>query len=136
MWIIYTDDTHPNSQYHGAIELIFDGKEAAALECVTTHQAHVAGEADPQAEYVDLATLQPVAKTVLGASLSASSVAADGVSEVTLSGLPVPFTVMINGDDVIVDDGSLEFSTDTPGEYTIMCQSAQYLTESFTVYAV
>jgi len=136
MWIIYANATHPDSQTRGQIDLIFDGKEVAAQQCVGDYQSMIEGEADPQLQYVDAATFEVVDKTALAANLSADTVVADGTSEVVLAGLPMAFTVSVNGEEVEVDDGSLEFSTDAPGSYFIQCQAAKYIAESYTVYAI
>ncbi len=135
MWLIYTNETHPESQRHGQIELIYDGTREAAESCLKPNQSIVQADADPQVHWIDISTGQRMDRAPLGATLSSDTLVADGFSEVILSGLPVPFNISINDQAVLVDNGSLEFSTDTPGEYRILCQSAQYHAERFVIYA-
>tara|TARA_A100001037_G_C14860273_1_gene504867 strand:- start:177 stop:575 length:399 start_codon:yes stop_codon:yes gene_type:complete len=75
-------------------------------------------------------------RTELNATWDAETVAADGTAEIVLSGLPVPCTVYVDGNAVAVDDGSLEFSADVPGEYKVRVDEAAYLEQEWTVNAV
>ena len=75
-------------------------------------------------------------KTELSATWSAETVAADGTAEIVLSTLPIPCTVYVDGAAVVVEDGSLEFSTEAIGEYKIRVNEAAYLEKEWTVNAV
>jgi hypothetical protein len=77
-----------------------------------------------------------VARAALTATWSSETVAADGTTEVVLSTLPAPCTVYIDGEAVIVDDGSLEFSAGTAGEYNVRVNEAAYLEKEWTIDAV
>jgi hypothetical protein len=135
-WILYNSTDHPNVGQHGMIILIHDGSQAAASSCLQPYQALLSGIADPRTQYVDPSTFEIRDKQTLDLTLSSDTVAADGVSEVTLSGLPVPCVLDINGHDVFVDDGTLEFSTDQVGTHHIFCTFAPYFEERKIVYAV
>jgi hypothetical protein len=69
--------------------------------------------------YVDLETHQPVAKTPLTYSAPSLTVPADGTTELVISGLPVPASARGPFGKILVEDGSLELTFDTPGSYTV-----------------
>ena len=75
------------------------------------------GRHDPQTHYV-----------VDGAVVEKST-AAPTVSGLSVTGLPVPCHVVIlpDGDEVIVDDGSLEVDADMPGPYRLFVRSVTHL---------
>ena len=75
-------------------------------------------------------------KSELSATWSAETVAADGTAEIVLSTLPIPCTVYVDGAAVVVEDGSLEFSTEAIGEYKIQVNEAAYLEKEWTINAV
>lgn len=75
-------------------------------------------------------------KAAITATWDADTVTADGTSEIVLSGLPVPCTVYIDGNAVSVDDGSLEFSTDSIGYYKISIDEQAYLPIEWTINAI
>jgi len=75
-------------------------------------------------------------RAALTATWSAETVAADGITEIVLSALPVPCTVYIDEEAVLVDDGSLEFSADTPGEYSFRVNEAAFLEKEWFIDAV
>ena len=96
----------------------------------------VAGDFDPALYYIDTAgptlTLRVLLNTV--ATWSATTVVADGISTITLSGLPNPSTIQVINSpldvalihDFVVTDGSLVFATSSVGSYTINAQSFPY----------
>ena len=75
-------------------------------------------------------------KSELSATWSAETVAADGTAEIVLSTLPIPCTVYVDGAAVVVEDGSLEFSTEAIGEYKIRFNEAAYLEKEWIINAV
>ena len=75
-------------------------------------------------------------RTALSASWDSTTVVADGASEIVLSGLPVPCSVYIDGNAVLVEDGSLEFSADAPGDYNVRVDEVAHLEQEWTVSAV
>lgn len=60
-------------------------------------------------------------------------VQANNIDKVTCSGLPIPFTVQIDTDEYVIDDGVFEFSTDIAGEYKITPLTFPYFRETITV---
>jgi hypothetical protein len=79
-----------------------------------------------------------VLKEPLPGTWDVNSIAADGAETATLSGLPNPTMITITGpvqNAVEVIDGSLEFSTDTPGSYTVTASAFPYLDQVTTVEA-
>ena len=57
--------------------------------------------------------------TPLPATWNKTSITADGVDEAVLSDLPIPCTVYLDDQEIVVDDGSFEFSTDDAGIYRV-----------------
>ena len=75
-------------------------------------------------------------KHELTASWSADSVTANGTAEIVLSPLPIPCTVYLDGDVVVVEDGSLEFSTEAVGFYRVMVDEPAYFQKEWVINAV
>ena len=75
-------------------------------------------------------------KTELSATWSAETVAADGTAEIVLSTLPIPCPVYVDGAAVVVEDGSLEFSTEAIGKYRIYINEVAYLEKEWIINAV
>ena len=55
--------------------------------------------------------------------------------EATLSGLPIPCTVYVDGTPVEVLDGSFEFSAEVPGDYRIRVDETMFLTKDWIIDA-
>ena len=75
-------------------------------------------------------------KSEISATWSAETVTADGSSEVVLSTLPTPCTVYVDGTKVVVEDGSLEFSTEAIGKYRIRINEPAFLDKEWIINAV
>jgi len=89
--------------------------------------------------YVDI-TVTPhelKQKISLPFTLSSSTLIADGIDEIAITGLPNPVTVTWP-DNLVeeVTDGIIEFSVDQVGTYTITIESIPYLTEVINVEAI
>jgi hypothetical protein len=69
-------------------------------------------------------------------TLSNTSVLANEIDAVVLQHLPIPCTVTVANAVYEVDDGTLEISFDTPGEYQVTVTSFPYLDKTFTVEAI
>lgn len=82
------------------------------------------GETDTH--YVNVVTGQVLNRPKMSVSVTTNSIPADGVSEAVISGLPNPTTASVNGNEVTVTDGTLEFSADLPGVYRIDLKSWPY----------
>jgi len=75
-------------------------------------------------------------KASLTATWDATTVVADGVAEIVLSGLPVPCTAIIDHEQtVVVTDGSLEFSADVAATYSIIVDEVAFIRKEWTVSA-
>lgn len=134
-WVIYNNDQHPDPRIRGEIELVYEGDEAMAQQCVRSNQTLIEAVADPQNDYVDVATETVMAKQALALALDKDTIVADGIDQAVLSGLPVPFDVEVNGAIVTVSDGTLEISTTDAGVHRICVGSAAYHQQRFKVYA-
>ena len=58
-------------------------------------------------------------RTPLPATWNKTLITADGVDEAVLATLPIPCTVYVDDQSIVVDDGSFEFSSDDAGIYLI-----------------
>jgi len=134
-WVIYFDASHPDPYLRGEIKQIYHGPEVNALQCVGSNQSILEAEADPHNDYIDLATLSIAQKQTLNLVLSKDTIAADDLDEAVISGLPIPYTVYVNEQAVVVDDGTLEIASDTPGVHRVTVGGAMYHQERFVIYA-
>ena len=75
-------------------------------------------------------------KASLTATWDSTTVVADGVAEIVLSGLPVPCTAIIDHEQtVVVTDGSLEFSAGVAATYSIIVDEVAFIRKEWTVSA-
>ena len=81
--------------------------------------------------YILLGAITP--RVALSASWDKQTIDADGVDEATLSGLPIPCTVTVDKDDIIVTDGSFEFSASSVGNYRVIVDEVAYLRQEWTI---
>lgn len=136
----------------GRIEALYRGTAAeAALQAARGWRilGPVAGPADPAADlaldpavqYVDPETATLRERPACPAEIDRTKIAADGAEVVTLSGLPVPATVIVARDGlnrarvIAVPDGELVWDTDLPGTYTFTVQGWPWRDGLFTVTA-
>lgn len=98
-----------------------------------TTQDYVEGEASSETMYVNPDTKEVVVQAALSAVWDTLEIAANGTDTATLSDLPMPCTVFIDGSPTEVIDGSLEFSATSPGNYHIMIDEVQYLKEEWVI---
>lgn len=74
-----------------------------------------------------IATLRPVL------ALSKTSIAADGIDTATATGLPIPFAVDIDGEEIEINDGVFDFCHTIPGTYTITPRTFPYQSKPIEV---
>ena len=60
---------------------------------------------------------------------------ADGVDTATLSGLPVPCQVMVDGVVYDVDDGSLELTVTSPGDFYVWLDHPAHINKGWRIHA-
>jgi hypothetical protein len=72
----------------------------------------------------------------LGASWDKTEITANGIDEATLSGLPDPCTVRIDGEPHVIVGGQLELSATNPGSYLVQINEVAYLSEQWEITAV
>ena len=77
-----------------------------------------------------------VEKGTLTATLDKTVIDADGIDEAVLSPLPAPIEVQLDGQTIVVEDGSFELSTDYAGPYHIVIDDPRYVREVWYVNAV
>lgn len=94
--------------------------------------------------YFDFSAGAPKLKPEMGVSANKTTVQADGVDSVVISGLPtqdpngqpIEVRVGIGSDVYAVTDGVFEFTVDAPGTYRVMCRARNYLDYDLTVEAI
>ena len=69
------------------------------------------------------------------ATIDKMTLTANGTDQATISNLPNPTVVKVNGNTCAVTDGTFEFTIDLPGTYPIIVDSFPYLTKEFEVTA-
>jgi len=135
-WLIYNTSTHPTASEVGKIAYSVDGEEGNARRSCDEYQDIIEGEqAQVNSHYVDVSTVTLTAKQALSLSLSKYVVSADGVDQITLSGLPDPFTLDVNGIPENVLGGTFIFTTSTPGFYMITADGPEYFCDDFYIEA-
>jgi hypothetical protein len=97
----------------------------------------IEGFAKDTLHYID-ATYPPTIheKTEMQATIDKTEILSDGTDEATISNLPIPCTLSVNGDMYQVEDGEFSLSTEIPGTYEIVCSSVINLTKTFSVEAI
>lgn len=79
-------------------------------------------------------SVQP--RTAMPTSIDTLSIDADGVDSFTISDIPNPTHLWIEGEGKwVVEDGVFEFTTETVGEYKISLFNNLYLPTEYTVNA-
>jgi hypothetical protein len=89
--------------------------------------------------YVDLTSASVAPRQAMPVTLDQTQIAADGVAEATISGVPacqVSITGPLKAPLTAVSDGSIVFTTNVPGSYTITASSAPYLIYGATINAI
>lgn len=71
-----------------------------------------------------------------GASFDKLQITADGVDVAILSPLPIPSTVIVNGAQQEIIDGSLEVVSILDGTYNIIFSTPGYATQEWTIEAI
>lgn len=75
-------------------------------------------------------------KTAGSASVDKTSVAADGVEVVTISGIVAPAFVEVKGNSrAETDESVVELTFDTPGTYTVTVDQVPHFLQEFTINA-
>lgn len=63
------------------------------------------------------------------------AVVANGIDAATITNLPVPCTVTVDGQSFEVDDGTVEMTFDEPGKHTITLSAWPYLDRTVEITA-
>lgn len=94
------------------------------------------GTHNAESKYVDVETLEVLERPDSPATIDKTEFSADGVDSVSISSIPAGATVRITGHgEWQVDDGTFEFSTDTPGLYLMTVDSFPEKKKEFTINA-
>ncbi len=85
--------------------------------------ADVYDDTDDAKHFIDIATSKRVDKQQITATLSGA----------TISGLPIPATITIQGVKYDVADGTANLSFNLPGTYSVLCEALHYFPKTFEV---
>tara|TARA_R110000787_G_scaffold285016_1_gene399568 strand:- start:483 stop:908 length:426 start_codon:yes stop_codon:yes gene_type:complete len=87
--------------------------------------------------YMDITVMPPVLKNQenLLAEFDKLSVTADGVDIATITGLPIPCTVNIDGNSYDVPNGTFEFTAIAIGTYEVSVDEIAYLRKDWVINA-
>tara|TARA_R110002072_G_scaffold302699_2_gene487453 strand:+ start:19583 stop:19981 length:399 start_codon:yes stop_codon:yes gene_type:complete len=118
----------------GRILAVYEGinEDALAEQQLDDAVGHLLGTCCLD-DYVDINTLEIKPRTELLADFDTLSIAADGVTEAVLSGLPIPCTVYVDFTPYLVNDGDFEFSVTNVGPYKIVVDEAAYLRKEWVI---
>jgi len=85
--------------------------------------------------YIDISTNPPslAQKTELNVSWDKTTIEDDGIDTATLSGIPIGCKFLVNNDEVIVDDGTLEITGNTVCTVIVKVISPQYRPQSWSI---
>ena len=97
----------------------------------------IVGPGRSTSHYVDLTGAEAVLaeRAPLAASWDKTAILDDGIDAATLSGLPVPCTVTVDGTPHAVDDGVFVFRAADPGIYRIEVDEPSFLPANWTIEA-
>ena len=92
---------------------------------------------DTSQHYVDVSVPEILVRPVMPITVPTTSVPGDGVSEIVISGLPVGTSAVCSLPDgkvnVIVDDSTLEVSSDVPGIGEVQLSHGLHLSQTIEV---
>jgi len=87
----------------------------------------ILGKANESLHYFDFSGPSPVRRDKVPLPISINKMAVTIGEEVVISGIPIGTRAEVDGDVAIINDGTLEMTFDTFGEYTITLELFPYL---------
>lgn len=78
---------------------------------------------------------QVVTRVATLATWDIQSIAATGINEAHLTGLPVPCTICVDEIAIHVDDGTFVLTASTPGTYYVVLDEVAYLRKEWEINA-
>jgi len=100
----------------------------------TEHTAVVVPRGSYDNHYWDGASVQP--RATIAATWDKLEITADSVDTATLTGLPIPVDISINGVIYNVTDGTLSVTIDLPGKLFIVIDEVAYEETAYTIVGV
>lgn len=119
----------------GRIVRVVTGPANIIDQQAQTGEGYAAGTANTLTQYVNTAKRRVENRPKISATVSKSTIVADGADIASISGLPQPCTVTLEGQIYRVEDGTLSLTTDIPGSFLLTVQAWPYLDAEFTVEA-
>lgn len=95
----------------------------------------IEGTSDPYLDYVDIGNKTIKKRPKMSLTIDKTSILANGSDAVTIKGIPDNAIARVGTHEVTITDGTLTFTTDMPGEYTICLECFPYLEEEVTINA-
>lgn len=93
----------------------------------------IEGTANDLTEYVVAGAVTP--KPAMPVVIDKTEVTADGVDTATMTGLPDPCTLRVQGENHLVEGGEAEVSFDLSGQYVVKIVAFPYLDFEVTINA-
>ncbi|QPC87426.1 hypothetical protein GA830_12235 [Mesorhizobium sp. NBSH29] len=90
----------------------------------------VEGECPPDIHshwYCDLESGELARRPEIAATISSSVIAADGVAECIIAGLPDPVTLTMDGVEHVIEGGEITITASTPGVFRLAIDQWPYL---------
>jgi len=101
-----------------------------------TGESVIEGVANDLLNYIDVTIDSIETKTTMPYTIDTTSIAADGVAESNIIGLPDNVLVRWpDGSSEVVTDNAVEFSTTQPGTYTIQFDAVPHLLHEIEITA-
>ncbi len=72
-------------------------------------------------------------RSPLNATWDKVAIDADGIDTATLSGLPVPCDVSLDGEVHTISDGTFELSVTSPGTYIVIVSEVEFLEQQWSI---
>lgn len=82
-------------------------------------EIYIFGAYDGATQYYDMVNLVILNRPIATIAADKLTMTADGVDKVTITGIPNPATCSEGLNSVSVTDGTLEYTTDTPGQHVL-----------------
>lgn len=115
---IYVFDEHGNGRY--TIEWPWNDAQVDHLDSIGETYA-ILDKGFPDAYWMDVASEEKTIylRETISPTIDLSRLTTEAGSIATISGLPSPAILLVNGEPIVATDGSCEISSNEPGEYWV-----------------
>lgn len=120
----------------GAIKRTGTAPDSMIAIQAQTGEAVVTGQYDAAAQYLPGGV--PTARPAMTSTIDVTTVPADGVTPITISGAPAPCNIDVAGPASYTSsdpDGTIQLTFNLAGTYTVTLSAFPYLNQEFTIGA-